>query len=115
MTASAVKNSPSPPPSRVCLYAGATLTVAFDKSTGGLGTGTPGPWVPPLAVTPSGILTVVSTVWAADHMTTVFRTVSTGTATVSAQFDNECSAGASSPCTIPPLSGINLIVQVVNS
>ena len=39
--------------------------------------------------------------------------VAPGTATVSGYFDNECSAADMTPCTIPPMSQINLTVTVV--
>jgi hypothetical protein len=99
-----------PPP--VCLHSGATLTVVFDKSTAGIGV--PGPWaVPPLAVAPKGFLTVTSTTDSGDHLTATFATTAPGTATVSGYFDNECGAADTTPCTIPPMSEINLSVTVV--
>ena len=100
-------------PSRVCLYDGAMLTVVFDKSKGGLGV--PGPWgVPPVEVTPSAILATSSTVPSGDRLTAVFVTRTAGIATVSGYYDNECGAGETTPCTIPPLTTINLTVTVVS-
>jgi len=100
-----------PPP--ICLRDGATLTVVFEKSTGGLGV--PGPWgVPPVGVTPDGILTISSTTQSGDRLTAVFATRTAGTVAVSGYYANECGAGEATPCTIPPLSTIPLSVTVVS-
>jgi hypothetical protein len=108
-----VTASLSKPPPPICLHDGATLTAVFDKSAGGLGV--PGPWgVPPLGVTPDGILTVSSTTQSGDRLTAVFATRTAGSATVSGYYDNECGAGETTPCTIPPLSTISLTVTVVS-
>ena len=99
-------------PQPVCLHSGATLTVVFDKSRSGIGV--PGPWAaPPLAVVPNGLLAVTSTTASGERLTATFATKAPGTATVSANFDNECSPGDMTPCTIPPLSQITLRVTVV--
>jgi len=89
------------------------LTVVFDKSKGG--PGVPGPWgVPPVGMTPGATLATSSTVPSGDRLTAVFATRAAGMATVSAYYDNECEAGDTTPCTIPPQSEINLTVTVVS-
>jgi hypothetical protein len=100
-----------PPPS-MGLHAGATLTVTFDKSTGGLGV--PGPWtVPPLDVVDRSILMLSSSSPSGQLLTAVHETGTPGVTTVSAHFDEECSSNDSTPCTIPPQSAINGDVTVV--
>lgn len=98
-------------PAPLCLYSGARLTVVYDKSKGGIGV--PGPWaVPPVTVVPSDVLTVRSTTRSGQHLTVVFKATTTGTATVYATYDNECSKGDTTPCTIPPATTIEFTVTV---
>ena len=98
------------PPS-VCLQTGATLTVTFDKSTGGLGS--PGPWtIPPLSVEDGAILGLRSHEQRGHLLTAVLVATATGSTAVSAHFDEECSGTESTPCTIPPQNTISVNVAV---
>jgi hypothetical protein len=101
------------PPLAVCLRTGATMTVTFDKSGGGMGV--PGSWaVPPIRMD-RPILTVISTSPHTSVLTAVFRATTPGGTTVYASFDEGCSAGDVTPCTVPPLGSVQLEVTVVAS
>jgi hypothetical protein len=98
--------------SSVCLHQGTTLTVTSDKSAGGLGV--PGPWtIPPLDVVDSSVLRLSSSSESGPLLKAVLETGTPGTTSVSAHFDEECSSGDTTACTIPPQGVINLNVTVV--
>jgi len=98
------------PPS-VCVRTGATLTVTFDKSPGGVGG--PGPWtIPPHAVEDPTILGLSSHSQRGHLLTAVLVATTPGSTTVSAHFDEECSGPQTTPCTIPPQNTISVNVMV---
>jgi hypothetical protein len=100
-------------PLGICLRTGATMTVIFTKSE--KGTGPVGPWTVPPVRLDGPILTVISTSPRGSTLTAVLRADTPGVTTVYADFDQECSAGESAPCTIPPLGMVELEVRVVAS
>jgi hypothetical protein len=98
------------PPS-VCARTGATLTVRFDKSPGGLGR--PGQWtIPPVGVEDPTILRLSSGSQGGHLLTAVLVTTEPGSTTVPAHFDEECSGTQMTPCTIPPQNEIDVNVRV---
>jgi DNA-binding beta-propeller fold protein YncE len=100
-----------PSPS-ICLHEGATLTVTFDKSAGGLGV--PGPWtVPPLGAVDPSVLKLSSRSARGQVLTAALEATGSGTATLSAHFDEECSGDQLTACTIPPQGEIDVGVTVV--
>jgi hypothetical protein len=110
----AVTVSLTSPTHSVCVHSGSTLTVTFDKSVGGLGV--PGPWtIPPLHVEDQSVLSIISSSPSGQHLTTALKAGAPGITAVSAYFDEECSSGETTPCTIPPQSTIDLDVTVVGS
>jgi hypothetical protein len=100
-------------PASVCVYAGSTLTVTFDKS--GSGMGIPGPWAVPPIRQDSPILGLTSTSPGGSRLTAVFSADTPGATMVYASFDENCSAGDETPCTIPPLGSIALDVTVASA
>jgi hypothetical protein len=104
--------APSTGSHAVCLHVGATLTVTFDKSGGGMGV--PGPWLVPPVRMDRPIIAITSTSPHGPLLTAVFRAESPGSTTVYASFGEECSKGDKTPCTVPPLGMIELDVTVVS-
>jgi hypothetical protein len=108
-TAATVSVSHQPAP--VCLVTGTRLTVTFDKTHAAIGT--PGPWgVPRVQVQPR-ILTIRSTVAKGPLLTAHLVARTRGIAIVRAGFNQECSIGDTTPCTIPPQAILTLDVTVV--
>jgi hypothetical protein len=101
-----------PQPSPACLVSGATLTISFDKSHAAIGV--PGPWGRPLVqAEPAGIVHIRSA-RKRGHLLIVRLTArKPGTATVIAGFGQECAAGDTTPCTIPPQAILSVPVTVV--
>ena len=98
------------PPS-VCVRTGATLTVRFDKSSGGLGR--PGPWtIPPVAVEDRSVLGLRSSSRRGQVLAAVLVATEPGSTAVSAHFDEECAGTRTTPCTIPPQNAITVNVMV---
>jgi hypothetical protein len=99
--------------SSVCLRVGATLRLTFDDSAGLYG-GVPAGWVDvPLVTDHSTVLRLISTSTTGNLRTAVFRAEAPGTTSVAAHFYVSCSAGNSTPCTIPPIGQIVVGVLVV--
>jgi hypothetical protein len=101
-----------PPPPRICLHSGASLTVVFEKAKPGIGV--PGPWQVPPQVVPSGFLAITSTSQSAGQLTANFKATTAGAGTVIANYGNQCAASDTTPCTIPPATEISLSVTVVS-
>ena len=100
-------------PEPVCLVSGTPLTVTFDKSRAAIGS--PGPWVrPPVQVAPPAILRVRSSSAQGTLFTAQLVAAQPGTATVIGGFDQECSSGETTPCTIPPQFTLEVGVTVVD-
>lgn len=96
----------------ICLRSGSTLKLTFDKSIGGYGR--PGPWnVSPVTIGDPSILRLVSSVPRGQYLTADLATQGSGTTSVTAYFERECSRGDTTPCTIPPLAIIGVSVKVV--
>ncbi len=104
----AVGNDPAP----VCLVSGTALTVTFDKSYAAIGV--PGPWGEPAVQVSPPILQIRSTSSRGSLLVAQLTAVTPGAATVMAGFDQECAAGTSTPCTIPPQVLLTLSVTVVS-
>ncbi len=110
--ASSLTSSLATLPPSVCVHTGATLTVTFDKSRGGIGR--PGRWtIPPVSVDDPSVLRLSSTSERNYLLTAVLMAAAPGTTTVSAHFDEECSGAQITPCTIPPQSAITVNVMVL--
>jgi len=99
-------------PAPVCVVSGTALTVTFDKSRAAIGV--PGPWGEPAVQVSAPILQIRSTSSQGALLVARLTAVAPGTATVRAGFDQECSAGDSTPCTIPPQALLSLSVTVVS-
>jgi hypothetical protein len=108
-----VAEPPAGPGTSVCLHAGATLTVTFDKSSS-RATGVPGRWaVPPVRVVNPSTLGITATSTRGPLLTAVFSADAPGSTMVYASFDEECAGRDTTPCTIPPLAEVELNVTVV--
>ena len=65
-----------------------------------------------MRVDPS-VLKLSSSSASGQVLTAVLEAAGSGTTTVYADFDNECSGDQTTPCTIPPLGEISVGVTVV--
>jgi hypothetical protein len=105
----AVGHQPSP----VCLVSGSTLTILFDKSHAAIGV--PGPWARPLVqAEPAAVVHIRSTTKQGHVLIVRLTARQPGTTNVTAGFGQECAAGDTTPCTIPPQAILSVPVTVVS-
>jgi hypothetical protein len=103
----AINQTPS-----ICLVSGATVSLTFDKSDAALGAS--GAWgTDPVQVYPD-IMSISSTEIEGPRLTASLKARLPGYATVRAVFDQLCTAGSTTPCTVPPLGIFDVYVTVVN-
>lgn len=96
----------------VCLRLRSTLKLTFDKSHAG--TGTAGTWSRrAIEITPK-IMKVKVVKIKGSELTVTLTGVSPGQATVRALFNQVCTGGSTTPCTIPPLGVFTVSVIVAS-
>ena len=103
----AVGQTPAP----VCLVEGSTLIVIFDKSHAAVGR--PGPWGRPLVQAQGSVVHIRSAMKKGHQLIVQLTARQPGTTTVIAGFGQECAAGDTTPCTIPPQAILSVPVTVV--
>jgi hypothetical protein len=86
--------------------------VTFEKSRAAIGVA--GPWVVPLVQVDPPILRVTATTKRKGTLTAVLDATAPGNASVQAAFDQECSPGTTTPCTIPPVGFLSVGVRIVS-
>jgi len=95
-----------------CVAVGSVVTVTFTQLAA-YG-GPPGGWLGGATSSDPTIVVVDSSTTSGPLLTAQIRGLSPGTATVMVDFQNECSAATTTPCTIPPQGQETLTVQVTN-
>lgn len=96
----------------ICLGAGITLTLIFDKKHQGIGE--PGPWsAPPVSSLNPSVASVLSSRESGDFLEARTHADAIGSTSIQANFDQECTGSGSSPCTIPPQTWFTVPVTVV--
>ena len=97
---------------KACVAVGAVVAVSFTQ-VAAYG-GPLGGWLGGATSSDPTVVVVDSGTTNGPVLTAQIRGVSPGTATVTVDFQNECSAAITTPCTIPPQGQETLTVQVSN-
>jgi hypothetical protein len=93
-----------------CIRVGAVLSVAFTHAVEF--SGVPGGWIGGATSSDPTLVAVDSSAATGATLTAAVRGVAPGTAIVTVSFENGCSAGTTTPCTIPPQGQESITVQV---